>query len=172
MCSPSTITVTLSTFNNWTAFLPTTTSCFKCKKDFSSTRNPQIVTCTECQEYFHRACLMTGTLVSPELRPVEKKTSKWLVLSVTCVPLQVIFQPCLQFPPKEQPKLTLPSHLKNGLWDERSRHYSSLPSVNLLQGQVQLQDCVHNTQLRSSCPMSKWLSHLYTIYGYFIEYFL
>jgi hypothetical protein len=94
--------------------------------------------------------------VSPGLRPYEKKTTKWLVISVTwSVPLQVILQPwkCLQFPPKEQPKLTLASHLPNGLWDhERSRHHSSQPPVNLLQGQVQLQDCVHNTQLRSPCP--------------------
>jgi hypothetical protein len=30
----------------------------------------------ECQEYFHRACLMPGTLVSPELRPVEKKKQR------------------------------------------------------------------------------------------------
>jgi hypothetical protein len=53
------------------------------------------------------------------------------VLNVICVPIQTIFQPCkkcLQFPQKEQQKLTQPSHLPNGLRDlERSRHQSCLP---------------------------------------------
>ncbi len=55
------------------AFLPTTTSCFKCKKDFSSTRNPQIVTCMKCQEYVHRACLLPGTLSAQDYVLMKKK---------------------------------------------------------------------------------------------------
>jgi hypothetical protein len=64
---------------------------------------------------------------------------------------------------KKQPKLIQPIHLPNGfvileqgqrrqlLRDhERSIHHNYL-AVNLLKVQVQLQDCIHNTQLRSSC---------------------
>jgi hypothetical protein len=55
----------------------------KCKKNFSKTRNPQIVTCMECQEHFHWACLFPGSLSAHDYVLMKKKTSyqfkMWLV---------------------------------------------------------------------------------------------